>query len=69
MIQYEKFYQDYERMEQLGLRAVVDPLKEKHIQEVTSQNLKVTQRKEQTPESKKVYDGMSGYCRKLGIVD
>lgn len=27
MVQYEKFYQDYERMEKFGLKAVNDPLK------------------------------------------
>lgn len=32
MVRYEKFFQDYERIEKLGLRAGDDPLKkeEKH---------------------------------------
>lgn len=56
-------------MEKLGLRAGVDPLKEKHKMEVTSLNMQMVMRKEITPESRKTYDGMSGYCKKMGLVD
>ena len=70
MVQYEKFFQDYEKLEQLGLRAGFDPLKNKQQMDnltMTMQQQSVP--KEFTAQAKDIYTKMSEYCKKTDIVD
>ena len=60
MIQYEKFYQDYERMEKFGLKAGVDPLKNRDD---------VGKDSGVPPEVSQIYQNISNYSIKLQIID
>lgn len=64
MIQYEKFFQDYEKIEKLGLNAGIDPIKQRQ----NEQNLELN-KGELPPEVKKIYNDMSNYVKKMQIID
>lgn len=64
MVQYEKFFQDYEKIEKLGLNAGVDPIKQRQTEQSVLQN-----KGELPPEVKKIYNDMSNYVQKMQIID
>ena len=64
MVQYDKFFKDYEKIEKFGLRAGVDSLKNQ--QDKTMQQNKPV---ELPPEVKKIYNDMGNYTKKMNFVE